>query len=407
MASTTQTETNLLLVSCSENPGSPKGGRPTSLEALETSVISSDECDDDPVPVWLQTHIQHVIHRRWMPTRKRIYTAWHRSGDDSLAKRAEKLNMCCASPLVEMCVGGSTRTRMMRCRDRLCPLCSIRRSEILGAQLVNAVAQMDDPRHVVLTAPAIDDWLRDQIDGLRVAFRALRRHPAWTGSQQGGVYSIEVTRNAKTGLWHPHLHIISDGDYLPHNSLVDAWSQALRTTIPWAEIPAGARTVVWVERVGNRRRLADYIGKYVAKPAELDQWPDEPLCEYATAMRGARLVHAFGSLHGKKLGSDDEPNEQPQGEKSLAVLPIIRAARAGDLLAISVCVASTRHGHAWDRWAGMDPPPEALDNIDAFGADESAWWDAVLSLHYECDTGLRSWLRARTPEPEPPLPPWW
>jgi len=407
MKSQTHLLSGPLLVSGSENPAPRQGGVPPSVQALEISVTDASIDDGDPVPAWIQTHVQHVVHRRWMPIRRRLYTAWHRSGDDQLAKRAERLNMCCASPMVQKGVDGASKTRMMRCRDRLCPLCAIKRSERLGSQLVAAVSKMDDPRHIVLTAPAVPDFLREQIDGLRHAFRALRRSDQWSGTQRGGVYSIEVTLNKKTGLWHPHLHIITDGEYIAQNTLVDEWRRALQTSGIWSEVRDDQAVVVWIERVGNRRRLADYIGKYVAKPAELESWPEDALCEYAVAMRGARLVHAFGSLHGMKLESDDEPNEQAEPGVVLAVLPIINAARRGDALAIAVCASSRAHGHAWDQWAGVDTPPEEIERVAGYEVDEEAWWNAVRCLHHEYATGLRGWLRERTPDPVPTEPPWW
>lgn len=406
MESNHRTQTCPLLVSPSENPGPPQGGRPASVQALETSVTPSPIEGVDPVPAWIQTRVQHVIHRRWMTTRRRLFEAFHRSGCDRLGRRAEKLGMCCASPLAYKSEGGETRTQIMRCRDRLCPMCSIKRSETLADQLVAGISKMDDPRHLVLTAPATPAPLDHQVADLRKAFRALRRSPVWKGTQRGGVYSIEVTRNEKTGLWHPHLHVVMDGCYIGHESARDEWREALRTTGCWAEMPAAAACVIWIERVGSRRRIGDYIGKYVAKPAEIDRWPEDALVEYAEAMHGARLVHAFGNLHGVKLRDDDEPNEPMAPGRMVSVLGVIRRARWGCPMTIAVCNASTSHGHRWGEWAAIDTPAGYGSVELGLRANESLWWQLVEAIDRDDDGAVRAIREGWIPPPPKPPDPW-
>jgi hypothetical protein len=203
---------------------------------------------------------------------------------------------------------------------------------------------MDAPRHLVLTAPVSNAPLRHQLDDLRTAFRRLRSTPLWKRTQLGGTYSIEVTRNARTGLWHPHVHIITDGTFLPHHMARDAWRDCLRRTVCWACLAPDGACVVDLRKVTSRGKASEYIAKYVAKPAVLEGWPDDAICELSLAIAGMRMVHSFGSLHNQCLESE-EPNESPGASEFLADLgQVVRRAKAGDPESLVVLLAAKRHG---------------------------------------------------------------
>lgn len=173
---------------------------------------------------------------------------------------------------------------------------------------------MDSPRHLVLTAPSVTAPLADQLAELRAAFRRLRQSDAWKATQKGGVYAFEVTRNARTGLWHPHVHVIIDGRYWPHHEARDAWRAALAGGSIWGHLADDDAVIVHLSAVHSRQAVARYIAKYITKPAEIADWPQAAILEYADALHGVRLLHTFGSLHGVKLAPAD-PNVNP-GESS-------------------------------------------------------------------------------------------
>lgn len=270
-----------------------------------TSLDDSETIDD---LVLTTTHAQRRIHRAWASERARIVYAFASSEHEKLILRSYSIAQCCASPMIRLSGGGDVSVCPIRCRDRLCPLCALRRAAEAAQKYGKAVASMDAARHLVLTAPALDAPLAEQLRGMQNAMKRLRQQLAWKRRVVGGVYTIEVTFNKESGRWHPHLHVIVDGDFFPHHELMDAWRQALSSSDLWSDLEAGDRVIVHISAVHNRKQLARYIAKYIAKPAELCRWSLSCIREYSLAVVGKRMMHTFGTLHGVKLGVDD-PNE--------------------------------------------------------------------------------------------------
>jgi hypothetical protein len=176
----------------------------------------------------------------------------------------------------------------------MCPICGRARSFQVAHQIDQIVAQMRTPRQIILTVASSGKPLSHQLRFLRAAFSRLRRTPWWNRHVTGGAYTIEVTRNPDTGLWHPHIHMLVDGIFIP-------W-QELRSH--WHKITAGSK-VVWISDVTSRRDSVLELCKYVGKPVASDDWPALDLCEYALAVRGQRMVQAFGRWRRYKVLDQD------------------------------------------------------------------------------------------------------
>lgn len=119
------------------------------------------------------------------------------------------------------------------------------------------------------------------------------------GAARGGIVSVEVTYNELTDTWHPHAHLLLDGPFLPWAELRNAWHELTSRD---------GGTPAWI--VDVRRVKADPDGslaggirevvKYATKPSKALVETDggAVLAELLLALRGQRLVSAFGSLHG-------------------------------------------------------------------------------------------------------------
>ncbi len=219
------------------------------------------------------------------------------------------------------------RIRSLQCGQRWCPACQHkRRSEF--ARWCLAAFDRDD-RHplkfITLTLRSCKLPLAEQINRLKRAFRKLRARALWRKAVSGGVAVVEVTWNAETGAWHPHIHILARADYIPQHNLARTW---LSVTL--------SSRIVDIRAVRDRCDAIKYLGKYLGK-APLAQLADQPqaLAEYITALRGARLVIRFGDMTKVEVDADitDDPHDwQPIG--SLAA--IILAARDGSTEALKL-----------------------------------------------------------------------
>jgi hypothetical protein len=105
---------------------------------------------------------------------------------------------------------------------------------------------------------------------------------------RGGVYGIDA-KQGEDGLVNVHAHILVDCPYIPQAALASVWDDV---------VGAPVVDVRRVEERGEKDRetaLMETVG-YAAKPPEYESL--EGAVEYAQALKGAKLIQPFGSLHG-------------------------------------------------------------------------------------------------------------
>lgn len=261
----------------------------SSLDPLETStpnlgdVISRSQ---------LRLHAGHHEHRR------RLIAALSESDDVTLQRRARRLDSCCQSPLIHVDEAGAPRLQLQMCRDRLCPLCQRDRGRDLTFRVLAAVKSMDAPRFATFTLRHREASLKSEVERLAAAFKKLRKIERWKECVLGGVWVIEVTRNARTGRWHVHLHTILEGTFYAQKALSADWLAA-----------TGDSDVVDIRAVHSQQSVAKYLAAYVAKSAAMERWHGDQVREYAAALHGRRLIGTFGAQHGFRLSpkSDERP----------------------------------------------------------------------------------------------------
>lgn len=208
---------------------------------------------------------------------------------------ARKIRSCCRHPVIITVDDGlHYYLAEQRCKSRVCPRCSRIRARQLAVKIAAIVRRMDAPRFLTLTMRSTDRPLRDQITHLRRRFAAMRRTESWKRHVGGGVYTIEITFNAETSQWHPHLHAIIDGSFYPHRVILADWETAV-----------GDHAGVDIRAVHGIRKLANYLAAYVAKSCDLTKLDPDRLAEWAVETHGLRLAQTFGSLQNCKPQTDD------------------------------------------------------------------------------------------------------
>ena len=266
----------------------------TSVQAIETTVDPA--VDRDYVPSGEQ--------RRLWCLRDRVTDRLADVDSDAIQKRRSRMGGCSRFPSIRVNATTGPYLSRDRCRDRVCPICAAKRGRDLAVKLADILQHADALRHLTLTLEATTEPLRVQVDHLLASFRRLRQHQQWGRHVSGGVACVQVTKNAVSGLWHPHLHVVVDGEYFAHPIIKEAWARASK----------GA-TIVHITRSTSVRSTARYIARYVASPDDLGSWSGTELAEYALALHGRRLVLAFGNLHGSKLPPKEK--EDPKGPSQM------------------------------------------------------------------------------------------
>lgn len=266
-----------------------------------------------------QNSLQESIHERHWDTRQLIIAALNDSYYTRQKKHARRLAQCAdGAALYVHPTQGHVSPWLSRCGSRLCPFCARKRSAAAASQIFSAITIMRQPRMIVLTVKSTEAPLAEQLVALRHAFARLRRYKLWHDRVTGGIYTIEITRNAQTGLFHPHVHIIYDGQYIPQSGLRKAWHKA-----------TGGAEIVWISKLRERQNAANELAKYIGKPQGVKDWPNQAIREHEAATRNQRLLHTFGSLHGRHVKDTDRPAQLDPAQYSVRLSRIVYLARLG------------------------------------------------------------------------------
>lgn len=309
----------------------------SSLDALETIEHLDTRMDAAYLlPAECPNTHDAGVHDRHQKGRSTIIRALKDTEDVRLLKRAGRLCECASWPHIRKRADGTPSLCLARCKDRLCPLCSKMRGRECSTKVATVIRRMNAPRFLTLTVRNGNGDLGAQVTRLAECFKDFRRRESWKQHVRGGVYSIEVTFNTKDQTWHPHVHIVYDGQ----------WWQQSHIAKEWLAVTSDSK-IVHVAAVHDAERTGRYIAAYVNTPPDIHTWPPDRIREYAIAMHGRRVIHTFGTAHGRVVDADlkDEPTE---GTKHVcAVSALQAAARRGNPHAQRACDMMTRMGGFW------------------------------------------------------------
>lgn len=189
-------------------------------------------------------------------------------------------------------VGGSS------CRNRWCLPCARERARIIATN-IHANLTETRVRFLTLTLASTDAPLKEQLDKLYRCFALLRKTRCFRKGTMGGVATVEVTYSPGLDRWHPHLHILLSGRYIPHHDLKAEWWRI-----------TGDSNILFIKLVHGKAAAANYLSKYISKPLDnLFVNRPERLDEIVIAMRRRRLCLTFGNWRGVALTDQPEPGE--------------------------------------------------------------------------------------------------
>lgn len=210
-----------------------------------------------------------------------------------------------------------------RCRHRWCEACSRDKQRIVVGNL-RTVLQDQTVRLLTLTLAARDEPLSDQLKRITESFRLFRHRRQIARCMTGGIYFLEITYNDQTERWHPHLHVVFAGSYLPH---------ALAKTA-WLDI-TGDSYIIDLRPLNGANGAASYVAKYATKAVGASVWTNPTrLNEAIGAMAGKRTFQPFGDW--TDLGLSDPPTDDTAWETVDSLANLIRNAKRGDKAAVRI-----------------------------------------------------------------------
>jgi plasmid rolling circle replication initiator protein Rep len=202
----------------------------------------------------------------------------------------------------------------MHCYIRLCPICAWRKAKMVFSEVMQVIKQPEfaEMRFIFLTLTVKNckaEALRDEIDRIIKAYRELTVNDTCFFSTYftGTFRAVEVTYNAKTDTYHPHMHVLaavkpdyfkkSNAKYMSHEKLVKIWRDKCKIDYD----PA-----VRIQPVkGAKHKSVAEIAKYTVKPSDI---PDEDVLEILDeALRRKRLTAFTGLFRRVKARIKAEP----------------------------------------------------------------------------------------------------
>jgi hypothetical protein len=229
----------------------------------------------------------------------------------------------------------------LHCHDRFCWACATARSRQIARNLQKYIEKRQ-VRFLTLTLRSNNDPLTKQIDRLYRCFRTLRADTWWGNLVEGGAAFLEITLHPSLKTWHPHLHPVVSGRFIPQEVLSRKW---LGVT--------GDSPIVHIKAVPDSKVVANYVCKYASKPMDDSVFADrEKLSELVVSMAGRRMATVIGNWTKLKLTQHDAVFD-PEGWRFIGSLTsVTELARRNDPASITVLNSLQRNL----QWADITPP---------------------------------------------------
>lgn len=170
--------------------------------------------------------------------------------------------------------------------------------------MIHAISEWSEKKHsmrfVTLTLKHTSEPLDGQIDRLYKAFRLMRRDKEFNSLVSAGIWFFQVKLNKDLTEWHPHLHILVTGRYIPKRFLSRLWLRCTKSS-----------SIVDIAYVHNKQAVVKYVARYCARPSNLSEMPETFRIDVFDALHGRRLCGAWGCGKELKLSV---PKKVPAGK---------------------------------------------------------------------------------------------
>jgi hypothetical protein len=149
---------------------------------------------------------------------------------------------------------------------------------------------------ITLTLKHNDDPLALQIKRIYDCFQKLRRRAYFQRLITGGVWFFQLKFNKSTEQWHPHIHCLVAGQYLPHGRLKQLWFKI-----------TGDSTIVDIRPVKDLEGCSTEVARYATSPADITAVNLERAQEIFYATKHRRICGSWGS--GKSITLKPAPQD--------------------------------------------------------------------------------------------------
>lgn len=182
------------------------------------------------------------------------------------------------------------RVASRHCNLRWCPMCMGTRRYIITQSVKGWLERRKHPKFLTFTLKSCNDPLETQVQRLYDCFRKIRRRTWLQKLIKGGVWFFQFTYNFQTEQFHPHVHCLIDGEYIPKGKLKASWLEI-----------TGDSYIIDIRKVDDVDKASEYVARYATAPANLNKIPVPIAAAAVIALKDRRIVGAFGSARGMHL----------------------------------------------------------------------------------------------------------
>lgn len=179
---------------------------------------------------------------------------------------------------------GEVKIASSSCKLRWCPVCARAKRAYIAHEIAEWLGDSDHPKFLTLTLKHTTASLAHQIDYLYGFFKELRRRKEFAKKITGGIWFFHIKKSKDDGLWHPHLHCLVTGLYIPQRLLRRLWIQ----------VTYGSE-VVDIRAVHDHDKASSESARYAACPGSLAGLSLLDAREMVETMHGRRICGTWGT----------------------------------------------------------------------------------------------------------------
>ncbi|MGO4865973.1 protein rep [Ligilactobacillus ruminis] len=246
---------------------------------------------------WRQKKIENLLYNDYM--------------EEINEKKARQIHDCAETLTFQITNEGEQKLyQVWFCKDRLCPMCSWRRSLKSAAELqqilTRAVELKPKDQFLFLTLTVKNVYgkedLKRTMSELTKGFNRMIKYKKISEKIVGYVRSTEVTVNENDGSYHPHLHVLLmveptyfwGREYIPQSEWTKLWKRAMKLDYT---------PVVNIKKIHDKKGKGDLksaaleVGKYQTKSKDYlsddTNW-DENLKRISDLRYGLQNTRQYG-----------------------------------------------------------------------------------------------------------------
>lgn len=194
---------------------------------------------------------------------------------------------------------GQVRIAANSCHLRWCPICSDSKRSHISRSVTTWVEEQSHPKFLTLTIMHSNAPLTHQIDHLYQYFRLLRKRKEFREAVPGGFWFFQIKKSKSSRQWHPHLHCLITGKYIPHSKLVHIWKDITCNS-----------TVVDIRSIRDPAKASNDAARYAACPGSLAGLSFADALELVECMHGRRICGTWGTARTVSLRAPTCPDRE-------------------------------------------------------------------------------------------------